>query len=198
MKLSLSWPPVRLRRACTPYCVLVVSLLLTTLATTYTIAVTRAKDQLRFENGVQRTQDAIQNRLETYLALLRSTSGLLAANDRLSSGQFHAYIQRLDLQKHYPGVQGIGYSVRLSPAEKAALMAQMQQQGFTNFAIQPDYPRPEYHAILYLEPSNRRNQAAIGFDMFTEPIRRVAMEQARDSGTAIASGRVTLVQELDP
>jgi len=57
------------------------------------------------------------------------------------------------------------------------------------------YSRP--HAIVLLEPLDRRNQVAIGFDMSTEPVRRAAMERARDSGAPAASGRVTLVQEID-
>src|SRR5437660_10281458 len=51
--------------------------------------------------------------------------------------------------------------------------------------------------IIYLEPVNRRNQVAIGYDMFTDPIRRAAMERARDLGLPVASGRVTLVQEIE-
>ena len=42
---------------------------------------------------------------------------------------------------------------------------------------------------------NNRNQVAIGFDMFTEAVRRQAMETARDTGSPAASGRVILVQE---
>ena len=42
---------------------------------------------------------------------------------------------------------------------------------------------------------NERNLRAFGYDMFSEPVRRAAMEAARDSGQAAATGRVTLVQE---
>jgi CHASE1-domain containing sensor protein len=34
------------------------------------------------------------------------------------------------------------------------------------------YQRDEYNAIIYLQPMNNRNQVAIGFDMFTEAVRR--------------------------
>ena len=63
--------------------------------------------------------------------------------------------------------------------------------------VWPSGPRDEYHAIVFLEPMDERNQAAIGYDMYTEPTRREAMERARDSGTAAASGKVILVQEID-
>src|SRR5205085_1112678 len=41
------------------------------------------------------------------------------------------------------------------------------------------------------------NRRAIGFDMYTEPTRRAAMEAARDTGEPRASGRVVLVQEVE-
>ncbi|MBD2094648.1 CHASE domain-containing protein [Trichocoleus sp. FACHB-591] len=197
MKVRLPWPPVRPRRTWTPYLVLGGALLLTTVATAYVATVARAKDQIRFENAVQRTEDAIQNRLETYIALLRSSSGLFAVNERLTSAQFRTYVKQVELGRRYPGTQGIGFSVRLRADDKDAFVGEMRQQGFTNFAIQPDFPRAEYHAIIYLEPFDQRNRAALGFDMFTEPVRRAAMEQARDTGAAAASGRVTLLQEIE-
>src|SRR5205814_8144949 len=46
-------------------------------------------------------------------------------------------------------------------------------------------------------PLDRRNQVAIGYDMFTEPVRREAMERARDTGQPSASARVVLIQEID-
>ncbi len=44
---------------------------------------------------------------------------------------------------------------------------------------------------------NRRNQAAVGFDMYGEPTRRAAMARARDEGVAAATDRVTLRQEIE-
>jgi CHASE1-domain containing sensor protein len=63
--------------------------------------------------------------------------------------------------------------------------------------VHPAGTRPEYHPILHLEPLDERNAAAIGYDMFTEPVRREAMARARDRGEPAMSGRVTLVQEID-
>ena len=42
-------------------------------------------------------------------------------------------------------------------------------------ARDPREPRDEYHAIVYLEPSDAHNRAALGFDMFSEPTRRAAV-----------------------
>ncbi|HXG94189.1 MAG TPA: CHASE domain-containing protein [Blastocatellia bacterium] len=190
---KLGQPP-RLR---TPYLVLAGALLLTSLATYYVAASAEAKDRLRFENSVQHTQDSVVNRLQTYIAMLRAGTGLFAASNSVTRQQFKSYVDRLNLSERYPGIQGIGFSKRVKPDEKEALIAEMRRQGFQDFTIKPEGEREEYHAIIFLEPLDRRNRVAIGFDMFSEPVRHAAMEQARDTGQPAASGKVTLVQEID-
>lgn len=185
------------RRKWIPYFVSAIALVLTAEATTYVAITAKAKDKLRFENAVGRSQDDIQQRLNTYITLLRGGSGLFAANDSVSDAQFGAFVNRLNLRQHYPGVQGIGFSVRVTPQEKDALVADMKRQGVENFSIRPNYQRSEYHSIIYLEPQDRRNKAAIGFDMFSESTRRAAMERARDTAAPAASSKVTLIQEID-
>jgi PAS domain S-box-containing protein len=172
------------------------ALSLTALCSYYAFIASKEKDQLRFENAVQQTQSKIENQLETYTALLRASSGLFVSSPSISRQEFQTYVERLDLRRRYPGIQGIGYSARVLPDQVPDLIAEMQSQGVENFAIRPESPRSEYHAILYLEPSDIRNQAAIGFDMFTEATRRAAMEKARDTGNPAASGQVTLLQEV--
>lgn len=130
----------------------------------------------RFQYAVGQAQSDIEARLQTYVSVLRAGAGLFASQDvEVGRAEFAAFAERLELSRRYPGIQGIGYSVRLE---------------------QPAAPS-ERHAILYLEPLDRRNEAAIGYDMFSEPVRRLAMERARDTGEAAASGKVELIQEID-
>ncbi len=185
------------RRTWIPYPVLLIALLLTGAATYYVWATARARDRLRFEASVQRTQDNIDIRLENYVSLLRGGAGLFAASEMVTRDEFRAFVERLRLSEYYPGIQGIGFTVRVKPEERGALVAEMRRQGFEDFQLRPETERDEYHAIIYLEPLDRRNRAAIGFDMFTEATRRAAMERARDTASRAATGRVTLVQEID-
>jgi CHASE1-domain containing sensor protein len=181
-----------------PFAVLAAGLLSTTVVSGYVAATARAQDEARFQNAVQATQDRIEARLEAHLALLRGGSGFWAgARSDISLRDFAAYVARLELRLRHPGMQGIGITLRLDPWAREELAADMERQGQPGFRIWPEHPRDEYHAIVFLEPLDRRNQAAIGFDMFTEPTRREAMERARDTGMPAMSGKVTLVQEID-
>jgi PAS domain S-box-containing protein len=127
---------------------------------------------------------------------LRAGTGLFRANRTVSAEEFRRFVAQLNLEEKYPGIQGIGFTRRISPADRAAWEASVRLV-HPDFRIWPDHPRDEYHSIVYLEPLDRRNRAAIGYDMFTEPTRQAAMARARDTGQPAASGRVTLVQEID-
>lgn len=185
-------------RRLTPYLVLAAGLLFTFIVSYQLLKVGEAEDRVRFRALVQEVHSSIESRLETYTALLRAGTGLFAASDEVRESEFRSFVASLGLADHYPGIQGIGFSIRLTPAERMTLIETRRREGQTNFRVWPESQRDEYHSIIYLEPLDKRNQAAIGYDMFTDPIRRAAMERARDTGFPAASGRVTLVQEIDP
>src|SRR5688572_21045956 len=181
-----------------PWALLAVLALGTVAAAKYVADTARERDQLRFEAAAQQAHDAIRDRVEGYIALLRATSGLFAAVAEVDRDLFHAYVERLELKRRYPGLQGIGFSKRIRLEEEATLPARMRAQGFPDFRRWPDHPGPERHAVLYLEPHDDANAAVLGFDMSSDPVRRAAMERARDTGLAEGSGKVPLAQELDP
>ena len=79
----------------------------------------------------------------------------------------------------------------------------MRQEGFTAFQFKDwrldgqrvvDIERPEYIVVTYIEPFES-NQAAMGFDVASNPTRLAALERARDTGEMVTTGRITLVQE---
>jgi len=158
--------------------------------------VVAAKDEERFAAASDRLHEAVARRLATYTDMLRATAGMLDVEGPFDRGAFQRFVRRLELQTRYPGILGVGFSRRVLPGEMSRVLAD-QRIDFPDFRIWPDAPRAEYHSILYLEPLNARNRAAIGYDMFSEPTRQAAMARARDTGEAAASGPVTLVQEID-
>jgi signal transduction histidine kinase len=160
----------------TPWLVLAGSLGLTFVATTFISLSARERDAARFDNAVQSASDRVRGRLDVYTATLRSGAALFAAADQVSAEQFHDFVSRLEVQRWFPGIQGVGWTARL-------------ERGLPG---EPD----ERHSIVQLEPLDARNRAAIGFDMYSEPIRRAAMRRARDLGEPALSGKVILVQEI--
>lgn len=180
-----------------PFYVLLAALILTTISALYVEISTRTIDRIRFESAVKRTEAKIRDRIDTYVTMLRGTAGLLLVKDDVTRDEFNFFISRYRIEENYKGIQGIGYAARTRPEEVPQLIARQQNQGFPYFKITPETERDEYYPILYLEPLDERNNAAIGFDMFTDETRREAMERARDTGIRAVSGKVTLKQEID-
>jgi signal transduction histidine kinase/CHASE1-domain containing sensor protein/ActR/RegA family two-component response regulator len=190
----------RQRRVFLPYLILLLGLCFTILVYYNFSKLTHDQDQSRFKKSTQEIHDNITLRVQTSMALLRAGTGLFAASNRVTKDEFDRFVQQIQLEKNYAGIHGIGFSRCFSsPEELTRVVDGMKQSGFPDFHVWPDYARDEYHAIVYLQPQNTRNRAAMGYDMFTEAVRREAMEKARDTGMPAASGRVTLVQEkADP
>src|SRR5215210_4361176 len=135
-----------------PWYVFAVFVVLTLLATSYVWQTTRAADRARFDNAVQATRDAITARLDTYINVLTATRGLMASNPALPRHYLRDYIRSHDVQRRYPGIQGIGLSLRVPSENVPQLEAEMRREGFREFRVWPDDAGPEVHAIVLLEP----------------------------------------------
>lgn len=150
----------------------------------------------RFQFRIQQTKAAIYERMLAYEHVLRGGVGLFASSsNKVDQATWQTYTANLNINENYPGIQGLGFSRRILPAELSSHVAEIRKQGHPDYAIRPAGERTEYTSIIFLEPFDQRNQRAFGFDMFSEPTRKAAMEWARDSGKTSVSGKVKLVQE---
>jgi PAS domain S-box-containing protein len=188
--------PSRLSRRLTPMLVLVLGVGLTLAIVSMVERLRTDEERVGFFRLVGEARDLIDRRMAVHTALLEGAAGLFAANESVTRREFAAFVERLDLRTQYPGVRGIGFSLCSTSAELPALVERMREEGFSEFAPWPDGEREEYHTIVLLEPLDARNRAALGYDMFQDLTRRLAMVAARDGGVPAASGRVELVQEI--
>ena len=156
-----------------------------------------ARDVERFERLAQDRISDIQERIQTHVSLLRGAAGVLTVQPGLSRDGFAAYVGRLRMAEYYPGVQGIGYAIAFDEQERDSVAARLRRDYRRPIELRPEGRRETYSAILFIEPQNPRNATALGFDMYSEEVRRAAMMNARDNASATMSGVVRLVQEID-
>jgi len=149
----------------------------------------------RFDQAVQRIEETLRVRMQHHAQILYGARGLLLASENTDRRQWRDFVSSLNLEVRYPGIQGVGLSLRVQPAERATHIQNIRAQGFPRYTIHPLGAREEYFPIIYLEPFEGRNLRAFGYDMYAEPTRRTAMQYARDQGTPALSGKVVLVQE---
>ena len=150
-----------------------------------------------FAFAVDQVTIKIEERLATYAMALRGAAGMFNASDEVTRDEWRVYTEKLRVSDTVVGVQGIGFSEVIAPESLEVHIARVRAEGFPEYRVFPPGEREVYSAIVYLEPFDARNQAAFGYDMYSEPVRRAAMQQARDTGRAALTGKVLLKQEID-
>ena len=180
-----------------PFFVLAVALICTALAAVYVQRSALVRDELRFAIAIERAQLSINNRLDTYINLLRGGKGLFAAEKgAVSREAFRLYVANLDLQELYPGVKSVAFVARVNRADLPAFVESIRAQGDDYFNVRPEGERDEYYPSTYIEPHDKNNIGALGFDPYSEPTRRKFMELARDTAAPVASSKIVLVQDV--
>ena len=135
----------------------------------------------------------IEERLAAHALVLRGGSGLFDASGSVERNEWSAYINAVRPAGVVPGVVSIGFAAAVAADQLAAHSARMRQ-GRAGYGVQPPGERAFYAPMIYLEPE--RSPKLVGYDNFADPVRRAAMERARDSGAAALSGRVELLHRV--
>lgn len=187
-----------LDRSTAAWIALVSGLLLTLVLWSYVGEHLENRTRDRFANHAELARDNLLSRMQAYEQVLHGGAALFAASDMVRRAEWAAYVAALHLERSLPGIQGTGFTVMLPPAQREAHVAAVRAEGFPDYTVHPPGYRDTYSSIVFLEPFDGRNRRAFGYDMYSDPVRREAMERARDTGMAALSGRVTLVQEFGP
>lgn len=138
---------------------------------------------------------AIDDKLHIYEQLLRSGAALFYSSEHVTRKEWQLFANTVQLNKHWPGVQGIGYTPFVDAANIREHEQTIRSQGYADYEVHPKGARDFYAPIIYLEPFDWRNQRALGYDMWSSPVRQTAMKLAMETGSTQASGVITLVQE---
>ena len=157
------------------------------------------EDRLVFESSAVTAQvDAYLKARLVFLEDLAHHMELVKASGR---EDFRAFVAAE--RNRVEGIQALEWAPRLRDADRAAFEAGLRRdfpgaQGLTERnpagGMVPAARRPEYYPVALAEPL-AGNEPALGYDLGSNDARRTAIEEARDSGQAQATGPLVLVQE---
>ncbi|MFZ4702623.1 MAG: CHASE domain-containing protein, partial [Candidatus Methylumidiphilus sp.] len=150
----------------------------------------------QFEFTCDQVTLRIRDRLDAYALVMHGGVALFAAEEKVNRLEWRAYFEALRLSGSVPGIQGLGFNLLVPADEVPAHIAQIRGEGFPGYSVFPPGERPFYAPVVFLEPFRERNIRAFGYDVYSEPVRRAAMEQARDTGEVALTGKIELVQEI--
>ncbi|WP_180899923.1 CHASE domain-containing protein [Martelella soudanensis] len=151
----------------------------------------------KFESVAGDAADRIVNRFYQHMSLLEATKAFFEATDgNIDRPAFRTYVGGLDTEDRYDGIQGIGFARMIYTGNEGSAEDMIGRANGEHRRIWPETDQDFRAAIVMLEPDNERNRAAIGYDMYSDPVRRDAMAKAFATDTPRASGPVELVQEI--
>lgn len=193
-------PPLGVRqlfswRNSVSWLVLVVVLLIEAMALRYMHTTERRAVEAQFQLLAENVSEAIRKRAVNHEQILLGGLGLFNASGAVTRDEWRTYVDSLRLGDRYPGILGVGFAQAVRPAELAEHTARVHGEGFPVYEVWPVGQRDFYAPIIYLEPFTDRNMAALGYDMYSDPVRRQAMRKAAETGQAQLTGKVVLVQE---
>lgn len=137
----------------------------------------------------------IDMRLRDHVAVLEGVRALYQSDSQSSGPGIRAYLASLRPQVHAPGMEGIGIAVAMRQGTPAAAEAMLRQNYGRDIPVWPATSQPIGFPIVLVEPYTPRRDDALGYDMYSERVRREAMRRAWQTGQPAASGVVQLVQE---
>ena len=189
-----------LRRMSVAYAVLLVALALTLLAYYYVRQNVEASVRDQLDETVRAAQDAIDRQMDSYVEAMLGSRGLFYASSSVEEGEWDDYADGIDLEERYEGMQALGYAERVETSEREGFEDQiadrLREEGLGDRpALRPEGRRLEYFPLAFVEPFDEVNQDLLGHDAYPDPVYRAAMDRARDTGQARATGKVYVLTE---
>ncbi|MGO1893665.1 MAG: CHASE domain-containing protein, partial [Luteimonas sp.] len=139
--------------------------------------------------------ELLRQRLLTYELTARGGVSLFASVEWPSRAQWQAYVAGLGLGERSLGVLGLGYAAYLTPSELTELQLRQRADGQGLYGVRPRGVREHYGPTVYLGPRTAQAREAIGYDMYSDPVRREAMDAAHVSGDVRLSAPVVLLRD---
>ena len=158
----------------------------------------RVRESAELSRKAQAMVSAVERRAYSNAAFLRAAAALFSSQDEVGVETFRQFVAELRLDADYRGAEGIGWAPVVSSGEVAAIEDILSEGRVSRIRVTPSIaaePRSELVPVLFLQPDTLRNRRALGYDMYSEPVRRAAMDEATRTERPTATGRITLIQE---
>ena len=126
-----------------------------------------ADEWARFQREVDRVEADIQSQFENLLPALRGLRGMVVANTSVSPKQLRDWVASRDVGQEFPGISGFGLIKRFQTPSAA-----------------------QQYVVQSIEPLEV-NRPMLGMDLAANPVARVAMDRAMQSGRpALSAGMI--------
>lgn len=174
------------------------------IATTLTFHVLRRHETTRvsenFERRALERTLTLQRNIERQIDVLQSIVALHASSVEVTEDEFESFTAPL-LRQH-PEIEALQWVMVIPESSRSAYEQARREEGRPGFTMIDEADdgelvrasdRDEHHVVHLVEPDS--HERALGFDFGSDPVRRAALEQARDTGRATVTPRLRLLAD---
>lgn len=140
----------------------------------------------------------LQRKATENTAYLNAAASLFSVSRDVGQAEFSRFIEDMSTGHSSRGSLGMGWARWVKARDAKAFETSLQQlhaQPTLQLRGVPADPAADMAIITLLEPASEANFRALGYNMYGEPVRRRAMERARQTDGPSATARVQLVQD---
>jgi PAS domain S-box-containing protein len=148
-----------------------------------------------FGHRADLVQATLTQRLRVYEQAVLAATGLFSASEDVSRAEWHEYVQHTGLSEALPGLEAVEFRERVPRAALQAHVRRVRGEGLPDYHVWPAGTGGDAFPVVYSESPGNRLTGALGYDAGSEPVRREALERARDSGLPAFSGRLLLARD---
>lgn len=141
-------------------------------------------------------QQSLREHMVTYEQILHGGAGLFRSSTLVTHEEWENFLNVFSVDTDLSGVQVIGLAKVFNQNDLSGVTEFMEEEGIENFKVTPEQPeRGQYAALLYIHDVGTSKAPVYGYDMYTEPVRKQAMERARDTGEISMTPRLELLSQ---
>jgi PAS domain S-box-containing protein len=142
--------------------------------------------------------EVIQRSIESDTLFLRALERFFAGSNEVDRNEFHEFTYPL-ISKN-SSILAVDWSARVLASERSRIEKLMRNDGFSEFTfkeletettLRPRNKAEIYYPVVYSEPEES-NRQALGFDHYSDPRRKVAMDKAALTGEPEATESLRL------
>lgn len=169
----------------------------------FTYQADQARLLSNFESKTQHCLGQLRETLLLHEQTVKTIAGLFEVSPNLSRLEFDRAVSRYG--QSLKEIQAIEWVPLVKQADRERMVSKVRDEGFRNYDFkqwQPDgswikkeEDWAEVYAPVYFVFPLVGNEAAFGIDLASNPIRKTALNQARETGQPVATARVNLAQE---
>jgi len=159
----------------------------------------REGDEKAFHSVVLNAEANIDDRIKTQINLAVSTSAFVGTSEHVTQAAFDEFLHREKWPSDLGAIGSIGYSARVPRAQVADLTRMSKEAGIVGFKAQPLAGVGFVDAVLLADPRKTGpGSGPPGFNMYSQPPRREAMDLAERTGKPAATGKIQLRADPSP